>query len=119
MSRNTENACVAMLCWTISGFVLMSAMSALTLFRHFGGSSTTPESPSHTSSYTSSSSGSSEVLDWDAARRAGYSEADIEAAKSYQHIDSLSNEEQEDLIIYNTLKQMGYSESEARQAAYE
>jgi len=73
----------------------------------------TTSSSSYTPSYTPPAS-RSDGLDWDAARRAGYSEADIEAAKSYQDADRLSNDEQEDLIIYNTLKQMGYSEADAR-----
>ena len=104
MSRDTENVAANFLAGVLI-FVVGFGMLA-------GGSN------SSSSSYTPPSS-SSDGLDWSAARRAGYSEADIEAAKSYQNIDRLSNKEQEDLIIYNTMKQMGYSESEARQAAYE
>jgi hypothetical protein len=70
---------------------------------------------SYTPSYTPPAS-NSDGLDWDAARRAGYSEADIEAAKSLNRIQQMDNSSQEDTVIYNTLKQMGYSDADARYA---
>jgi len=75
----------------------------------------TTSSSSYTPSYTPPVS-SSDGLDWDAARRAGYSEADIEAAKSLNRIQQMDNSSQEDTVIYNTLKQMGYSDADARYA---
>jgi hypothetical protein len=69
-------------------------------------------SSSYTPSYTPPVS-SSDGLDWDAARRAGYSEADIDAAKTLHHLQQMDNSVQEDVLIYNTLKQMGYSDSDA------
>jgi hypothetical protein len=111
MSRDTENVAANFL----AGVLIFVVGFGVTVMLAGGCDSS---SSSYTPSYTPPSS-SSDGLDWDAARRAGYSEADIEAAKSYQNIDRLSNKEQEDLIIYNTMRQMGYSESEARQAAYE
>jgi len=67
-------------------------------------------------SYSSDSTGK---YNWDAARAQGYSEADIDAAKTYssESFNNSSPKEQEDQMIYNTLKQMGYSESDARGAA--
>jgi hypothetical protein len=73
-------------------------------------------SSSYSPSYTAPVSSSSDGLDWDAARRAGYSEADIEAAKSLNRIQQMDNSSQEDTVIYNTLKQMGYSDADARYA---
>lgn len=62
-----------------------------------------------------SAPGYSSEPNWDAARDAGYYEADIDAAKEYGSttFQSLSNDEQEDRMIYNTLKQMGFSDNEA------
>jgi hypothetical protein len=70
-------------------------------------------SSSYSPSYTAPVSSSSDGLDWDAARRAGYSEADIDAAKTLHHLQQMDNSVQEDVLIYNTLKQMGYSDSDA------
>jgi hypothetical protein len=55
---------------------------------------------------------------WDAARDAGYSEADIDAAKEYSSssFENATSEEQEDRVLYNSLKQMGYSDSDANHA---
>jgi len=66
--------------------------------------------------YSSDSTGK---YNWDAARAQGYSEEDIDAAKTYssESFKNSSPKEQEDQMIYNTLKQMGYSESDARGAA--
>ena len=67
--------------------------------------------------YTPPASTTSEP-NWDAARDAGYSEADIEAAKTYDS-EAFKNADpkvQEDMIIYNTLRQQGYSEDEALEA---
>ena len=70
-------------------------------------------SSSYSPSYTPPVSSSSDGLDWDAARRAGYSEEDIDAAKTLHHLQQMDNSVQEDVLIYNTLKQMGYSDSDA------
>jgi PBP1b-binding outer membrane lipoprotein LpoB len=57
------------------------------------------------------------TYDWDKARAEGYSEADIDAAKAYSapSFQNASPDQQTDTMIYNTLKQMGYTEAQARQ----
>lgn len=111
MSKSVESFVLGIL-------MLMGMFVGLALLtEHRQGTPSSSYSSPQSYTYTPSSSIPNEP-DWDAARRAGFSEADIEAAKSYQNVDRLSNEEQEDLIIYNTLKQLGYSESEAYEAAY-
>ena len=48
-------------------------------------------SSSYTPSYTAPVSSSSDGLDWDAARRAGYTEEDIEAAKALHYLQQMDN----------------------------
>ena len=48
-------------------------------------------SSSYSPSYTPPVNSSSDGLDWDAARRAGYTEEDIEAAKALHYLQQMDN----------------------------